>query len=131
MKKDYFQLIEEARDDQTLHSVELIEDEEYVPASEVADVCTNYMDTLRMERCAGEQPVYELQPMPTQEPIVDKYKDTFDGFTMPKLNGKDLHVTADTIISLPECDGMTEEFLFNQPSHSEWLEEVSKEVQDV
>jgi len=127
--KEYYDLIESARDDQTIHSIELVDDgdDSYIPSGEVNDCAINYMDTLRMERCEGEQPVYEMRPMPKEKVIVDKYKDTFDGFTMPKLSGKDLHVTADVVISLPECDGMNMEFLFAQPSHGEYLEDISYE----
>ena len=132
--REYFDLVEEVRDEERDDDVIVIDDgTDYIPSSDVNDVATNYMDTLRMERGEGEQPVYELVPMPKpKEPvIVDKFKDTYTGFTMPSLDGKDLHVTADTIITLHECDGMTEEFLFLQPSHGEWLEEVAKEVSDV
>lgn len=43
---------------------------------------------------------------------------------------EELHVTALTVLSLPDCDGMTEEFLLNQPPHlvGEYLEEITKEV---
>ena len=60
-------------------------------------------DTLHMEQCKGEQPVYKLLPMPTKT------------------------LTADIVISLPECDGMDMEFLFDQPSHGEYLEDISYE----
>jgi hypothetical protein len=72
------------------------------------------MDTLTMERAEPEQPVYELVPMPKEEPTIS-----------------DKHVVADTVITLHECDGMTLEFLFLQPSHGEFLEELSEEVSHV
>lgn len=107
--REYFDLVEEVRDDQTVHSVELVDEkDDYIPATEANDVAANYMDTLRMERCEGEQHTLELIPMPV--PMSEH------------------HVTADTIITLHECDGMTDEFLFLQPSHGEYLEELTKEL---
>lgn len=112
MNKDYYNLIEKVRDDQTVHSIELVDEgDEYIPSSDINDCAINYMDTLRMERAEPEQPVYKLVPMPKEEPTIS-----------------DKHVVADTIITLHECDGMTPEFLFHQPSHGEYLEEITKEV---
>jgi hypothetical protein len=39
-------------------------------------------------------------------------------------------VVADTVITLHECDGMTAEFLFHQPSHGQYLEELSEELSE-
>lgn len=46
------------------------------------------------------------------------------------MKREELHGTAITVITLPDCDGMTMEFLFSQPAHAvaEYLEGVSKEV---
>lgn len=47
-----------------------------------------------------------------------------------KMIREDLHTTALTVISLPECDGMTPEFLFSQPASAvgEYLINLSEEV---
>jgi hypothetical protein len=45
-----------------------------------------------------------------------------------KLVREEMHVCALTIITLPECDGMSMDFLFAQPSHGEYLEDITKEV---
>ena len=47
-----------------------------------------------------------------------------------KMIREDLHGVALCIVSLPECDGMTSEFLFAQPASAvaEYLEAISKEV---
>ena len=34
------------------------------------------------------------------------------------MKREELHGTALTVLSLPECDGMSEEFLLNQPPHA-------------
>jgi hypothetical protein len=110
---EYFGLVEKVRDEKR-DDLYIIDDaSEYIPSEEVNDLAANYMDTLRMERCKGEQPVYKLMPMP--KPV----------------SGKDMHVTADTIITLADCDGMNMEFLFLQPSHGEYLEDITKEVHGV
>jgi len=91
-----------------------------VTGAEANECADNYMDTLRMERCEGEVPVYRVMPMEEPEMTeVDIGDEFFDGL---------LTETADTIITLPECDGMTDEFLFLQPSHGEYLEELTKEL---
>ena len=52
------------------------------------------------------------------------------GPMMKRLKKELAHVTADTIISLNECDGMTMEFLFHQPASAvgEYLIEMTEEV---
>lgn len=99
--------------------------ERVVSGAEVSDVAINYMDTLRMERALPEVPVYELEPM-VKEPVLELTEvhindEYFDGL---------LTETADTIISLPDCDGMSDEFLLNQPLDAihMYLEEIVKEV---
>jgi hypothetical protein len=108
--KDYYKLIEEARDNQTIHSIELVDEtDEYIPTNEINECATLFMDTLEMERAEPEIPVYSMKKE----------------LVSTETRREQLHVTADTVITLHDCDGMTEEFLFNQPSHGEWLEEVS------
>jgi hypothetical protein len=43
---------------------------------------------------------------------------------------EEMHVTALTIVSLPECDGMTAEFLLSQPLEAieEYINGVTEEV---
>ncbi len=118
--KEYFDLVEEVRDD-----VIVIDDDDYTPSSEVNDVAINYMDTLRMERCEPEVPVYELEPM-VKEPVLELTEVHINDEYFDSL----LNETADTIISLPDCDGMSEEFLLAQPLDAihMYLEEIVKEV---
>jgi hypothetical protein len=71
----------------------------------VEECAINYIDTLEMERCKGEQPVYKLVPMPTKT------------------------LTSGTVVSLPDVDGMSMEALFhNHVAAMRFLEELSKEV---
>ncbi len=56
--------------------------DDVVPGTEVSECADNYMDTLRMERCEGEVPIYKVMPMPEVEPemtevhINDEYFDS-------------------------------------------------------
>ena len=47
-----------------------------------------------------------------------------------KMIREDMHTTALCVISLPECDGMTPEFLFAQPKEAvaEYIEAIAEEV---
>ncbi len=121
--KEYFDLVEEVRDD-----VIVIDDDDYTPSSEVNDTCINYMDTLRMERALPEVPVYELEPM-VKEPALELTEVHINDEYFDPL----LTETADTIISLPDCDGMSDEFLLSQPLDAihMYLEEIVKEVEHV
>ncbi len=119
--KEYFNLVEEVRDD----VIVIDDDTDYIPSSDVNECAINYMDTLTMERCEPEQHTLELRPMDEEElelTEVDINDEYFDGL---------LTETADTIISLPECDGMSDEFLLNQPLDAihMYLEEIVKEVE--
>lgn len=110
--KEYYDLIEETRDE--------------VVADDISECASMYMDTLRMERAEPEQPVYEL--VKDHVPV--------DDVTAKAIRAKareDMHVTADIVISLPDCDGMSEEFLLNQPmpAIAEYLEELSEEASHV
>ncbi len=104
---------------------EVVDGEEYIPSPEVNDVAINYMDTLRMERALPEVPVYELEPM-VKEPVLELTEVDINDEYFDSL----LTETADTIISLPECDGMSDEFLLTQPLDAihMYLEEIVKEV---
>lgn len=112
MNKDYYKLIEQVRDDQTVHSLELVEDDNEPTPEEVDSTIEAFLLELEMD-----------EGVDAMIPIVSMARRMFD-----KAFREELHVTADTVISLHECDGMTPEFLFNQPSHGEYLEELTEEV---
>lgn len=51
-----------------------------VPGAEANECADNYMDTLRMERCEGEVPIYKVMPLVepelTEVDINDEYFDS-------------------------------------------------------
>lgn len=51
-----------------------------VPGTEANECADNYMDTLRMERCEGEVPIYKVMPLVepelTEVDINDEYFDS-------------------------------------------------------
>lgn len=117
INKDYWSQIKAARETVDLiklvdeDDVVLIEPEADMPEDEANELAQYYLDQLLMEEGVDtEEPVYAREPID------------------PNRHRALLHGTADIIITLPECDGMTEEFLFNQPSHGEYLEELTEEV---
>ena len=61
--KEYFNLVEEVRDD----VIVIDDDTDYIPSSDVNECAINYMDTLTMERCEPEQHTLELRPMDEEE----------------------------------------------------------------
>ncbi len=54
--------------------------DDVVPGTEANECADNYMDTLRMERCEGEVPIYKVVPMVepelTEVHIDDEYFDS-------------------------------------------------------
>jgi len=122
----YWDLIQE-----TKVQVELNKDEELAEinteedkvAKEASDFIESQLFFMHMDEAEPEQPIYELkkeEPMPEgDDPTVCNIK---------RVKRAHLHGTASIVLDLSDLDGMTEEFLFNQPSHGEWLEEVTKEV---
>jgi len=120
----YWDLIQETKVQVELNNDAELEEaicKEDTIAQEASAFLEAQLFMLHMEDAEPEEPVYELQEdMPKEDdPTVCNIK---------RVKRAHLHGTASTIITLCECDGMTEEFLFNQPSHGEWLEEISKEV---
>jgi len=95
MKKDYFQLIEDTRTEvvevdnglTTLETLLAENDAEVVLVGEDTTeegITMDDVDALQLEmELTNAEPA---QPMCMRVPIVDKYKDTFDGFTMPGLS---------------------------------------------
>ncbi len=126
--REYFDLVEDVRDEVRDEVVVIDDDTDYIPSSEVNDVCDNYLDTLRMERCKGEEHTLELVPMYKEEELELTEVHIEDAFFDSLFTE-----TADTIISLPECDGMSDEFLLTQPLDAihMYLEEIVKEIAHV
>ena len=125
----YWDLIQETKVQVELNKDEDLNEiacEENKVAKEASDFIESQLFFMHMDEAEPEQPIYQLkeeEPMPEgDDPTVCSIK---------RANRAHLHTTADTIIDLPDLDGMTEEFLFNQPSHGEYLEEITKEVCDV
>jgi len=95
MKKDYFDIIEEARETVEINSG-LTTLEALISDTNTDDVVLVGEDTphegITMDDVDALQLEMELanalpaQPMCMKVPIEDKYKDTFDGFTMPGVS---------------------------------------------
>lgn len=108
--KAYYKLIEETRDDQTIHSIELVEEEEFVDAVEVNITAEQYVKDLLADGAGRAGGANNMDYGPR----------------MKQMKKEAMHVTAPTVVTLSDKDGMTDEFLFNQPSHGGWLEEVTQ-----
>jgi len=114
--KDYFQKIKEARE--AVELIKLVEEEAMANTS---------MDATPEEiQCEAERYLQQLLSENVGQGSDPEVRDY--GVRRKLALREALHRVADVVVDLEQCDGMTMEFLFNQPSHGEWLTEISEEV---
>lgn len=121
LTKEYFEKIREARAivdeiyEQEDKMVELIEETDVVvDPVEIELTAEQYVKQLLAEGCGTAGTEESMDTGPRQ-----------------KMREREvLHGTADTVISLPNMDGMTAEFLLHQPvpAVAEYLEQITEEV---